>query len=207
VQEMLLHVPDHIETARLNLRPYRAGDGHWTYAMSQKNRAHLSRYESGNVVMSINSEEEAELAVRELAVEWLARNHMFLGAFVKDSNEFVAQIYIGAVNWDVPEFRIGYFADVDHEGQGYVTEAVKGALAFIFTHLRAHRVGIECDDTNLRSIRVAESCGFVSEGHARANKLNVDGTITGTRFFGLLRSEFNASAMNGGNTAYDDRTA
>jgi RimJ/RimL family protein N-acetyltransferase len=193
----MLDGPDCIETARLHVRPYRAGDGPWYFAMSCKNREHLLRYESGNVVMSITSEEVAESTVRELAVDWRARKHMFLGAFAKDSGDFVAQIYIGAANPDLPEFRIGYFADVDHEGQGYVAEAVGGALAYIFDHLQAHRVSIECDDTNHRSIRVAERCGFVAEGHFRENKLNADGTVTGTRFFGLLRSEYQPGQWKG----------
>jgi RimJ/RimL family protein N-acetyltransferase len=196
-------LPDVIETPRLYLRPYRAGDGPWYYTMSRRNREHLSRYESENVAMSINSEDEAEMIMRDLALEWKARKHMFLGAFAKGSGDFVAQIYIGAANTDVPAFRIGYFADVDHEGQGYVTEAVRGVLAFVFEHLRGRRVGIECDDTNQRSIRVAERCGFVLEGHIREVKRLADGTVTGTRLFGMLKREFLALDDRGGATRGD----
>ena len=186
-------VPDMVETPRLYLRPYRAGDGPWYYAMSCRNREHLSRYESENVALSIHNEDEAELVVRDLALEWSARKHMFLGAFAKDNDDFVAQIYIGAVNTDVDAYRIGYFADVDHEGQGYVTEAVRAALAFIFEQLQGRRVGIECDDSNQRSIRVAQRCGFVPEGHIREDKRLADGTVTGTRLFGMLKREFAAT--------------
>jgi aminoglycoside 6'-N-acetyltransferase len=177
-------------TERLTLRKYRAGDDLWYYVMSQKNRAHLARYEAENVVMSIASEQDAEAMVRELATDWEARNCFFMGAFDRQTDEFVAQIYVGPVNWGLPEFAIGYFADIDHEGQGYVTEAVRAALKLIFHHLGAHRVRIECDDTNLRSRRVAERCGMVLEGHIRENKKNADGTLSGTFYFGMLKSEF-----------------
>ena len=103
---------------------------------------------------------------------------------------FVGQIYIGPVNWDLPEFALGYFVDKDLEGQGFITEAVNATLGFIFEHLNAHRVRIECDDTNERSCRVAERCGFVREGHFRENKRGPDGTMRGTQYFGLLKSEF-----------------
>jgi RimJ/RimL family protein N-acetyltransferase len=56
----------------------------------------------------------------------------------------------------LPEYEIGYFADVDHEGQGYVTEVVRATLAVLFEQLDAHRVRLGVGDTNLRSIRVAE---------------------------------------------------
>ena len=192
MHKMLLEIPEHIEAERIVLRRYQAGDGSWFYAMSQRNRPHLARYEADNVVMSIKSEQDAEVVVRELAAEWMARNCFFMGAFDRETEEFVAQVYVGPVNWDVPQFEIGFFVDRDHEGRGYVTEAVRAAMGFIFEHLGAHRVRLECDDTNVRSRRVAERCGMVLEGHVRENKRNADGTLSGTLHFGLLKREFEA---------------
>jgi RimJ/RimL family protein N-acetyltransferase len=190
MQEVLLDLPTRFNTERLYLRSYQAGDGSWYFAMSEKNQSHLMRYESDNVAMGIRSEEEAEIVVRDLAAEWEARKSFFLGVFDKRTDEFVAQIYIGVVNWDLPEFQIGYFVDQEHEGQGYVTEAVKVTLGFVFNHLKAHRIRLECDDTNVRSIRVAERCGFTREGHIRENKRHLDGVYSGTLHYGLLRREF-----------------
>ena len=192
MHKMLLDIPTRVEAGRIYLRRYEAGDGPWYYAMSQKNRAHLARYEAGNVVMTITSAQEAEEVVRELAAEWDARNCFFMGAFDRQTDEFVAQIYVGPVNWDVPEFEIGFFVDRDREGQGYVTEAVRAAMGFIFDHLAAHRVRMECDDTNERSRRVAERCGLVLEGHFRENKVHAYGARSGTLHFGLLKQEFEA---------------
>jgi aminoglycoside 6'-N-acetyltransferase len=50
-----------------------------------------------------------------------------------------------------------------------------------------------CNDTNTRSYRVAERCGFVREGHLRENHKHADGTFSGTFFYGLLRREFEAA--------------
>ena len=41
MQKVLLEIPTRIETERLYLRCYEAGDGPWYYAMSQQNRSHL----------------------------------------------------------------------------------------------------------------------------------------------------------------------
>ena len=192
---MPVDLPTRIETERLYLRCYQAGDGGWYHAMSQRNKAHLARYESGNAVMTIDTEEEAERVVRDFAAAWMARTAFFMGGFRRDTQAFVAQIYVGVVDWNLPQFEIGFFADVEHEGQGYVTEATKGALRFVFEHLGAHRVRLKCDDTNVPSRRVAERCGMIQEGHIRENKRNADGSITGTLHYGLLRSEFTRSEM------------
>lgn len=190
MHRLLLTLPTQLESTRLLLRCYQAGDGPWYCAMSERNRTHLARYEAGNPALGIRSVEAAEVVVREFASFWVARTAFFFGAFRRDTDEFVAQIYVGPTDWALPQFDLGYFVDVKHEGQGYVTEAAQTALGFAFNHLQAHRVALECDDTNRRSYGVAERCGFVREGHVRENKQNADGTITGTLHYGLLRRDF-----------------
>ena len=74
-------------------------------------------------------------------------------------------------------------------------------MGFVFHHLKAHRVRMECDDTNEGSLRVAERCGMVKEGHIRENKRNLDGKLSGTLTFGLLAEEYktmDSIALNGG---------
>ena len=183
-------IPAHIETKRLVLRCYRPEDAPAYYRMNLRNKPHLQQFEAGNAAMTINSEQDAEAVIRDFMDDWRGRKAFFMGAFLKESQEFVAQVYVGVVNWSLPEFEVGYFADVDHEGKGYVTEAVKGALGLIFDHLGAHRVRLACDETNLRSIKVAERCGFVREGHLRETKQHPDGSFTGDLRYGLLRSEY-----------------
>jgi len=67
MNKMLFEFPTQFESERLSLRSYRPGDGKWYYAMSLKNREHLTQYEAENVDANIASEEAAEVLVRELA--------------------------------------------------------------------------------------------------------------------------------------------
>jgi len=190
MNKTLLEFPAQFESERLALRCYRPGDGKWYYAMSLRNREHLMRYESENVAANIASEEAAEVLVQELAKEWTKHSCFFIGAFDKKTGEFVAQIYVGAMDWNLPEFQIGYFVDAAHEGRGYVTEALKATLWVIFNQLNAHRVRLECDETNVRSIRVAERCNMTREGYLRENKRNPDGTYSSSLIYGLLKCEY-----------------
>jgi RimJ/RimL family protein N-acetyltransferase len=192
MHKMLLEIPTRIETERLYMRPYQAGDGAMYYAVGQRNREHMAQYESGNILNHLKDEQHAEIVVRELAVDWMARKQFFLGIFENDTHQWVGQVYIGPTNWDLPEFAIGYLVDVEHEGKGYITEAVKATLCFIFEHLQAQRVRSDCSETNERSYRVLERCGFTREGHFRANKKNPDGSFHGDYQYGLLKSEFEA---------------
>ena len=190
MNKMLYEFPTPFESERLTLRRYHPGDGRWFYAMSVKNREHLSRYERENVAANLESEAAAEALVGELEAAWKAHNCFFIGAFEKQTGEFVAQIYVEPVDWNLPEFRIGYFVDVDHEGRGYVTEGAKAVVAILFEQMNAHRVRLECNETNQRSIRVAERLGMTREAYLRENRHNPDGTYSGSYIYGLLRSEY-----------------
>lgn len=180
-----------IRTERLILRPYVVEDAAQYYHVALRNHAHLARFEAGNSLMQITSIADAEKVIRDFAEMWQACRAYFLGAFLPDTGEFAAQIYIGASNRDLPEYELGFIADCEHERRGYVTEAARAALGFIFNDLHAHRVRLECDDTNLRSALVAERLCMPLEGHLHQNHPHPDGSITGTFLYGLLKSEWN----------------
>lgn len=173
-------LPEQIVTERLILRPYRAGDGGWYAEMSARNRRHLARYEAGNPAMTIRGEEDAEAVLRAFAADWAERRAYFLGCFLKDGGAFAGQIYLGRLGWEPPEFVLGYFADVEHTRQGYMTEAARAVLQRCFQHLGARRVRLECDDSNGPSARLAERLGFALEEHLHETHRCPDGSLSGT---------------------------
>jgi len=184
-----------IETERLYLRPYRAGDGPMYLAVGLRNRAHLARYEADNPLTTLTDTVEAENLIRDFMAEWEKGLAYFWGVFDKQTDDFVAQIYIGLTDRDLPACELGYVVDCEHEGRGYVTEAARAALDFVFEHVQAHRVSLHCDETNVRSARVAERCGFTLEGRIREDKRAPDGRFTDTLCYGLLRREFTALTL------------
>ena len=190
MNKYLLDIPERMETERLYLRGYRAGDGPLYYAAGARNREHLSEFESGNVLMHLKSQEHAEAVVRELAADWVSRACFFVGIFDRATDEWVGQVYVGPTNWELPEFTIGYVADARHEGKGYISEAVTRVVEMLFRELGAHRVKSDCNENNVRSWRLLERCGFRREGHLLENRRNADGTFHGDFLYGLLRREY-----------------
>jgi len=190
MNKFLLEIPERMETERLYLRAYKAGDGPVYYAASMRNRDHLAEFESGNVLMHLKNEEHAEAIVRELAADWMARNCFCIGLFEKAADEWSGQVYVEPTNWELPEFTIGFVADVNYEGEGYISEAVNCVLGMLFSDMRAHRVRSDCNENNIRSWRLLERCGFSREGHLRENRRNTDGSFHGDFLYGLLRQEY-----------------
>lgn len=194
VHKLLIDLPDCLETPRLIVRPYRAGDGAAYFDVCARNQDHLLPYERDNPALTVQTVEQAEILLRSFAAAWDEHDAFFFGAWEKSGGAFAAQLYIGVVSWELPEFEIGYFADVDHAGHGYVSEMVRhAALPFVFETLGARRACIHCNETNVGSWRVAERCGFVREGHLRGTHGHVllaDGSFSGDYLYGLLREEY-----------------
>lgn len=184
-------LPILMETQRETLRSYTKEDAAWYYQMSLRNRDHLRRYESGNLVMSLTSEEHARETLETLANYWKDGICYFIGAFGRTTTEFVAQVYVGPFSVDPVDFIIGYIADVEHEGHGYVSEAVTAVVAHIFTNLGADQVRIHCDVDNERSRRVAERCGFHLDKTFSEEKRGTDGNpaLCNTAVYLRLRSD------------------
>ena len=70
---------------------------------------------------------------------------------------------------------LGYWMGAPYAGQGYMTEAVRTLVPFVFEHLWLHRLEAACLPANVSSIRVLERNNFHCEGLAR-RYLKINGT-------------------------------
>lgn len=80
-------------------------------------------------------------------------------------NEILA---IGGMERRVPlnqrGWEIGYWTPTPRAGRGYATLATKLLTLYAFDLLGADRVQVLIDESNVKSLRVAEKCGLLEEG-------------------------------------------
>ena len=62
---------------------------------------------------------------------------------------------------------LGYFAFSPLGGQGLMTEGLAAALDIAFLRLKLHRVEVNVQPNNARSLALAERLGFTREGYSR----------------------------------------
>ncbi|WP_341282614.1 GNAT family protein [Paenibacillus sp. FSL H8-0537] len=84
--------------------------------------------------------------------------------------------------------NVGYFLDRAHQGNGYVSEAVRLVTAYAFGKLGLHRLQAGVMPRNTPSIRVLERAGFRQEGLA-LRYLKINGVWEDHLLFALTAEE------------------
>ena len=109
------------------------------------------------------------------------------GIVLKETNAVIGDVSI----FDIENARmgsVGYRLDPDLWGHGYVPEALRAAVEFIFTHTELDRLHATADVRNTASNRVLEKCGFVHEGTIRHGKMV--SVYCDYHIWGLLREDW-----------------
>jgi RimJ/RimL family protein N-acetyltransferase len=186
---ILKDIPETITTEHCTIRRYRQGDGVAIFALAERNgnRDHLSGI--ADDMAGLKTVDEAEVLARKHRGEWAKRERFVAGVWDKTDDSFIGEIWIEPKKWEVPSFEIGWFIDKGHEGKGFAFEAARAGIDFILNELDAHKVIAATDDTNTRSFKLAESLGFVKEGHTRESEIK-DGKRFGRLIYGMLREDF-----------------
>ena len=82
----------------------------------------------------------------------------------------------------------GYHLDKDHTGKGYMTEALKGAIAFVFDEYKMHRIEAFIVPDNEPSLNLVKRCGFHYEGK-RISYMHINGRYRDHEAFYILEDD------------------
>lgn len=155
-----------IETDRLILRPYRATDlpDIQRYAV----RPTFYRYLP---IPAQTPETVAAFLDDRLADQKHGRGDHCLAIELKARQIAIGGIRLGVQKDMNRQADLGFALDADHQGRGYMTEAVRRIIRFGFEDLELHRIWATADVRNERSWRVMKRCGMSREGLMRDHKL------------------------------------
>ncbi len=82
----------------------------------------------------------------------------------------------------------GYHLDKDHTGKGYMTEALKSAMAFVFDEYKMHRIEAFIVPENEPSLNLVKRVGFHYEGK-RNSYMHINGRYRDHEAFYMLEDD------------------
>ncbi|MGG3623491.1 GNAT family protein [Bacillus gobiensis] len=96
------------------------------------------------------------------------------GIYIIGSEELIGKVTLSeVVRGAIQGCFIGYYLDKQHNGKGYMTEAVRLTVHYAFNDLNLHRIEAGVMPHNQGSMKVLEKAGFHKEGIAKKNvKIN-----------------------------------
>lgn len=104
---------------------------------------------------------------------------------------------IGSLNLKPDENRGKYRAKLisfalspDYWGNGYMTEAVKRVIRYVFEEMNIDLLGVFHYPHNTRSKRLIEKCGFQYETTIKQGNKIYDGQVFDTVCYSILKSEY-----------------
>lgn len=114
----------------------------------------------------------------------------------KSDRRLIGSLGIHEDKWrNLPDVcTFGYVLAKDCWGHGYMTEAVRRALAYAFTEAGKNLVSISHYTFNDRPRRVIEKCGFVYEGTIRRAFIRYDGEVFDEAVYSLTKAEWQAQS-------------
>ncbi|HMK88033.1 MAG TPA: GNAT family protein [Methylocystis sp.] len=109
--------------------------------------------------------------------------------FRESDDQLVGGLSLGHVRRGVAQTAtLGYWMGAPYAGQGYMSAAVRVALAYAFNRQGFHRIEAACVPSNEASKRLLERLGFTQEGYARGY-LNINGQWRDHLLYALLDTD------------------
>jgi RimJ/RimL family protein N-acetyltransferase len=179
----MARLPVSLETERLALRPFAAGDGPAIFAYSRDPL--WEKYQQ----TTPTTEREAERVLADLRARSWESEPAWAIIRAGDVIGLVSLIFSAGHRIAL----LGYGIHAAHRGLGLTGEAIHAVLDAAFDALPAlTRVTANTDARNRASCRLLTKLGFQHEGTLRSGALTARGELVDGVIYGLLRSDWEA---------------
>ncbi len=118
--------------------------------------------------------------------------HLLLAVESVESGCVIGQVNASLLRDGNNTASVGYIISPKSEGKGYATEAVRALLDYLFLEEALHRVVLDIDVRNVRSIKLAERLGFRLEATHLENDY-LKGEWCSMHVFALLSREWQSN--------------
>lgn len=134
-------------------------------------------------------------ASKDLANRVLSNNILSKDVFaiaLKDTNKLIGTISI--YNYGLRKYnkvkQLGFSLSYDYWGNGYMPEAVRLAIDYIFNKTDCEVIEVGHHSDNFQSKRVIEKCGFIYDGRLCKYKKLYDERLVDADFYSMTKEDY-----------------
>jgi RimJ/RimL family protein N-acetyltransferase len=181
----LMGKPDYpLETARLTLRPYVAGDLDALHDI--QSRPEVTRY----LLYDARDRDQVRKVLDErMQADLIERDALNLAVVLPETGALIGDVVLFLRSQEQRQGEIGYVFHPGYGGRGYATEAARALLGLGFEHYGLHRIVGRLDARNTASARVLERLGMRREARFVQNEF-IKGEWTDEFVYAMLEDEW-----------------
>lgn len=138
------------------------------------------------VPYALTQEESVENMEQAIDNFQRGENELRFFVFHRQTDEVLGAVGLIIRDKSVPFYEIGYWANTQFSGKGYISEAVTAVERYAFDVLHARRVEIKCAESNVKSKSVAERCGYEFEARLKHACKLPNGLLDNTLVFAKI---------------------
>jgi len=105
--------------------------------------------------------ELSELFVVKKVKEFETNEEFLFTLKANVSSTIIGLVYIKELDWEKKQGELAYCIDVNYEGIGLITRAVKKLIGYAFNHLGLETLQIIVHEDNLGSVSIAKKGNFI----------------------------------------------
>lgn len=178
--------PVTLQTDRLTLRFLHASDTQALYTIHSD--PVVMRYFSG---AAWTDPAQGDAVIASALDGYGNGSSMPLALILRDTGNLIGTIKPHAFHAQNRRCEIGYALASAHWGHGYLSEAMRATLDYLFKEMNMNRIEADIDPRNLASAKLLLRMGFQKEG-TMPERWIVNGEICDTEYYGLLRRGWEA---------------
>jgi RimJ/RimL family protein N-acetyltransferase len=183
-----LAIHEAIETERLALRPYEAGDLGFLHDMF--GREDVCRYLPWPAMDLQEARAKLEQRMLQTSIGG-ERKAIVLAAEERRTGSLVGEFMLRLATEEYRQGEVGWSVHPEFHGRGFGTEGAAAMVRLGFERVGLHRIAAECDPRNTASVRVMEKLGMRREALLLEAEY-LKGEWVDSMICGLLASEWRA---------------
>lgn len=188
-------IEEKLKTEHLLLRPYAEGDEQEFMQLLLDKATELAPAYTGRATR-VRALDDARAQVAQLRTDWDNRKEFSFGAWLKSPYTYMGDISLKNIDRSVPKAEAALYFKEWPDMAGIAEEALQAVLTFAFDTLQINKVYMRCTEQNELCCKVAESCGFVSEGVLRSDFKGADSEdLLDLSYYGITRTDYEQLAQ------------
>ncbi len=186
MKNILIDLPEIIETPRLKLQMPKAGFGEKLHCAIVDGYDDYTKWLGGS--SNVPTAESVEEDCRKHHAEFILRDFIRYIIIDKVTDNVVGRCAFPSFQaiWSIPQFGISYFIRKSQRSNGYATEATHAMAQLAFKILKARKIEIHCDAENATSIKIPLRLNFKLEYVQKGGWPRPDGELATLQTYSLF---------------------